>query len=92
MADEGNTVGIAPAEDIEINDLIYVGRGQRVMLYGDLAGLYGVETKRINESVTRNLGRFSERFDEIFGLLEARAEPRQIVYLEGRAYDAFELL
>ena len=33
-------------------------RGQRVILATDLARLYGVETKRLNEQVKRNLDRF----------------------------------
>ena len=42
-----------------IQDLIYVIRGQRVMLDRDIAKIYGVETKRINEKVKRNPKRFS---------------------------------
>jgi hypothetical protein len=41
---------------------IYVIRGQRVMLDADLAALYGVETRRLNEAVKRNLERFPETF------------------------------
>ena len=37
-----------------IKSLIYVVRGQQVMLDSDLAELYQVETKRINEGVKRN--------------------------------------
>lgn len=37
-------------------------RGQRVMLDADLAELYGVETKRLNEQVRRNIERFPEDF------------------------------
>jgi len=37
-------------------------RGQRVMLDADLADLYGVTTKRLNEQVKRNLERFPEDF------------------------------
>jgi hypothetical protein len=37
-------------------------RDQRVMLDSDLAELYGVPTKRLNEQVSRNLGRFPEEF------------------------------
>ena len=42
-----------------IQDLIYVIRGQRVMLDRDIALIYGVETKRINERVKRNPKRFA---------------------------------
>ncbi|MDR1534823.1 MAG: ORF6N domain-containing protein [Planctomycetota bacterium] len=37
---------------------IYTVRGRRVMLDSDLAEVYGVETKRINEAVKRNPNRF----------------------------------
>ncbi len=45
-----------------IEPLIKVIRGQQVMLDRDLATLYGVETKRLNEQVKRNMERFPERF------------------------------
>jgi hypothetical protein len=41
---------------------IYLLRGQKVMLDRDLAGLYAVETKRLKESVKRNIGRFPDDF------------------------------
>ncbi|HAE38910.1 MAG TPA: DNA-binding protein [Candidatus Riflebacteria bacterium] len=41
---------------------IYQVRGQKVMLDSDLAGLYGVENRRLNEQVTRNIERFPEDF------------------------------
>ena len=41
---------------------IYVVRDQKVMLDEDLAELYGVETKRLNEQVSRNIDRFPEDF------------------------------
>ncbi len=46
----------------KIEDLIYEVRGQQVMLDSDLAKLYQVETKRINEAVRNNLFKFPERF------------------------------
>jgi|SRR5690606_9301454 len=45
-----------------IQNKIYEVRGQSVMLDFDLAELYEVETKRLNESVKRNIERFPERF------------------------------
>ena len=42
-------------DSINIESLIRVIRGQQVMLDSDLAMLYGVETKRLNEQVKRNL-------------------------------------
>jgi phage regulator Rha-like protein len=45
-----------------IQKKIYEIRGQKVMLDFDLAELYEVETKRLNEAVRRNMERFPERF------------------------------
>ena len=42
--------------------MIYVVRNQQVMPDNDLAMLYQVETKRLNEAVKRNILRFPERF------------------------------
>ena len=41
---------------------IYVVRGEKVMLDRDLAELYGVETKRLKETVKRNIERFPKDF------------------------------
>jgi ORF6N domain len=41
---------------------ILVFRGQRVLLDADLASLYGVSTKRLNEQIRRNHARFPEDF------------------------------
>ncbi len=45
-----------------IEKRILVVRGQRVMIDTDLASLYGVSTKRLNEQVRRNLNRFPTDF------------------------------
>jgi hypothetical protein len=45
-----------------IESLILTLRGQKVMLDADLAELYGVPTKRLNEQVKRNADRFPEDF------------------------------
>lgn len=42
--------------------MIYVVRNQQVMIDRDLAILYQVETKRLNEAVKKNIARFPERF------------------------------
>ncbi len=47
---------------LTIEKKILIIRGQQVMLDRDLAELYGVETKRLNEQVRRNLERFPEHF------------------------------
>ena len=49
-------------EKMAIESLIYEIRGQKVMLDRDLAKLYGVETKVLNQAVKRNLKRFPEDF------------------------------
>lgn len=54
------TAKTLPLERVE--RLIYVLRGQKVLLDFDLAGLYGVETKVLNQAVKRNLKRFPEDF------------------------------
>ena len=46
----------------EIKSRIYEIRGQKVILDFDLAKLYGVETRTLNQSVKRNLERFPEDF------------------------------
>ena len=45
-----------------IENRILLIRGQRVILDADLAALYGVATKRLNEQVRRNLDRFPDDF------------------------------
>ena len=61
---------IRPMEQIE--SLILTIRGKQVMLDRDLARLYGVETKRLNEQVRRNIERFPEDF--MFQLTQEEAE------------------
>ena len=49
-------------EELNIENMIYEIRGKQVMLDSDLAKLYNVETKRINEAVKNNPYKFPERF------------------------------
>lgn len=51
---------IVKVENVE--DKIYMIRGQRVMFDSDLAEVYGVSTSRLNEQVKRNKHRFPEDF------------------------------
>lgn len=51
---------VLPLDRIESR--IMIMRGQKVMLDADLAGLYGVTTKRLNQQVRRNIERFPEDF------------------------------
>ena len=46
----------------KIEERIFTIRGKQVMIDKDLALLYGVETKRLNEQVKRNIERFPEDF------------------------------
>jgi hypothetical protein len=61
---------LIPVEIIEKKILLI--RGHKVMLDNDLAELYGVETKRLNEQVRRNLKRFPDDF--MFQLTEEESE------------------
>lgn len=62
-----------PVERIE--QCIFLLRGEKVMLDRDLAALYGVETKVLNQAVKRN----SERFPEDFTFKLDKAEADQLV-------------
>jgi len=59
---EKNDVAVAETVPVDIRSLIYVVRGQQVMIDSDLAMLYQVETKALNRSVKRNINRFPEDF------------------------------
>ena len=56
---------IAEKDVINIENMIYEIDGKEVMLDSDLAKLYNVETKRINEAVNRNKEKFPERISWI---------------------------
>jgi hypothetical protein len=49
-------------EITQIKNMIYEIRGQKVMLDSDLADLYGVELRSLNQAVKRNIGRFPSDF------------------------------
>lgn len=53
---------IVMVSEENILEKIYLIRGQKVMLDRDLAEMYGVEVKRLNEAVKRNATRFPEDF------------------------------
>jgi len=46
----------------DIVERIYIIRGQKAMLDKDLAEMYGVEVKRLNEAIRRNISRFPDDF------------------------------
>ncbi len=62
--EQEQTTDIIPviAETKDIKSLIYVVRGQQVMMDSDLAMLYQVDTKVFNQAVSRNIKRFPENF------------------------------
>lgn len=73
---------LVPQERIE--KTIVTIRGQRVMIDADLARLYGVTTKVLNQSVKRNLGRFPSDFMFQLRAEEAAALRSQFVTSKGR--------
>jgi len=52
----------SPRKIDNVESTIYLIRGQRVMLDSDLAAIYRVTTKRLNEQLRRNRKRFPEDF------------------------------
>lgn len=57
---QAKRLAVVPVQDI--TRAILILRGQRVLLDAELAALYGVTTKRLNEQVRRNLDRFPADF------------------------------
>ena len=55
-----------------VEELILTLRGRRVILAGDLAGIYGVDAKRLNEQVRRSSDRFPADF--VFRLTQEEFE------------------
>ena len=57
---------------VSVQSMIMTIRGQRVILASDLAALYGVQTKALNQAVKRNMDRFPDDF--VFQLTGEEAE------------------
>jgi phage regulator Rha-like protein len=51
-----------PSNSIRISPPLFIVRGRQVILDSDLAALFGVPTRRLNEQIRRNLDRFPEDF------------------------------
>jgi len=68
--------GLVPVDSVE-RSIIEI-RGVRVILDADLAALYGVETRRLNEQMKRNRGRFPRDFVFRLGPEEASSLRSQI--------------
>lgn len=77
-----NNTRLEPVPFTSIESLIFNIRGQQVMFDKDLATLYGVSTKRLNEQVKRNLERFPEDF--MFQLTKEECSRSQIATLNGK--------
>jgi hypothetical protein len=74
-----------------IKDKIHTIRGKQVILDRDIALLYGVETKRLNEQVKRNKERFPENFMFKLSKKETLSLRSQIATSSwgGRRYDIY---
>ena len=57
-----DVVAASPLVATDVEKMILVIRDKQVLLDRDLAALYGVETRRINEQMKRNIERFPEDF------------------------------
>lgn len=83
VADQSGAFGEAAAASVvpleRIESRIYLIRGQKVLLDFDLAELYGVQTKALNQAVKRNLGRFPDDFMFRLSAAEGAAIRSQIV-------------
>ena len=60
MSQDPSIIHVLPEERIVHH--IYVIRGKKILIDRDLAELYGVETRKLNQAVKRNLKRFPEDF------------------------------
>lgn len=94
----GNEIQVVTTKEVE--NLVIELRGQKVLLDRDVAVLYGVETKRVNEAVRNNTDKFPERysfmlqvtekqyvvenFDRMQSLKKSTVEPR--AFTEGGLY------
>jgi hypothetical protein len=72
-----------PDDPADIAQRILVLRGQRVLLDSDLAALYAVTPKRLNEQVRRNQSKFPEDFAFKLEINELRSLRSQIATLDG---------
>ena len=71
-----------PLSSDHIQQHILLIRGQKVMLDSDLAELYEVRTRALNQAVKRNIGRFPAGFMFQLNYQEVRISRSQIVTLK----------
>lgn len=77
---------IVEQEIINIENMIYNIRGKEVMLDSDIAELYQVETKRINEAVKNNPEKFPERFSFVITNINKMSRVNPRVFTEQGLY------
>ncbi|MGA3266664.1 MAG: ORF6N domain-containing protein [Verrucomicrobiota bacterium] len=82
MKSENRKLAVYAGEPVE--GLIRFARGQRVILDADLARVYGVPTKRLNQAIKRNPDRFPGDFAFQLDVQEVTALRSQIVTSKGR--------
>ena len=70
-----------PIDPLDIKSRMLVVRNQAVLLDRDVAALYGVETKVLNQAVKRNIERFPEGY--VFTMTPEECSRSQIVTLNG---------
>jgi hypothetical protein len=78
--------------DALIESQVLVVRGQRVLLAQQLASLYGVETKALNQAVQRNIERFPDDFMFRLERDDMAALRSQTVTLNAQVFDSKEVL
>jgi hypothetical protein len=81
-------VAMTPLDESGVGKMIRVIRNKQVLLDSDLAILYGVETKRINEQVKRNIERFPEKFCFQLNSDEVESVKSQIATSRGAGFFA----
>ena len=78
-----------PSSAERVASLIIELRGRRVILASELARLYGVSTKRLNEQIKRNLDRFPDDFAFRLTSVELHSLRSQIATSNGRGGDRY---
>lgn len=81
-----------PAAISEIENMIFSLRGTQVMIDSDLAMLYGIETRVLNQAVKRNLDRFPDDFMFRLTTNEYKNLKSQIVTSSSRLLKTSELV
>ena len=73
---------VATSDVLDVKSKMIIVRGESVLLDRDVAALYGVETKVLNQAVKRNAERFPDGY--ILTMTQEECSRSQIVTLNGR--------